>query len=205
MKIPVWLKKKKRRRAIFRKIMQSNLLILALSSLSATMKILHGNKNATVQDRKIKSITEMHGEIIVPLSSFDVATQNKIKEGITIDEHREQTDSQKTVAPRKARAVGSGALDSAGGCVCTPGRKVAEPYAQSGGQTIMKVKIGEKIYDTENEPVMIILNDKDKQNIANMHPNADSYCGYPDTLSEQEVERFMMFDRSGDNAKPKDQ
>ncbi len=27
----------------------------------------------------------------------------------------------------------------------------------------MKVKIGDKIYDAENEPIMIILNDSDKK------------------------------------------
>ena len=37
----------------------------------------------------------------------------------------------------------------------------------------MKVKIGDKIYDSEQEPIMVILNDADKNNIKNMLPTAD--------------------------------
>ena len=35
----------------------------------------------------------------------------------------------------------------------------------------MKVKVGNKIYDGENEPVMVILSKGDKKNIANMIPS----------------------------------
>ena len=45
----------------------------------------------------------------------------------------------------------------------------------------MKVKIGNKIYDGEKEPVMIILSPKEKQEIANMPKSATKYCSYPDT------------------------
>ena len=43
----------------------------------------------------------------------------------------------------------------------------------------MKVKVGDKIYDGEKEPVMVILTDDDKENIANMAPEAHKYCAYP--------------------------
>jgi hypothetical protein len=43
----------------------------------------------------------------------------------------------------------------------------------------MKVKVGNKIYDCENEPVMVILSEQDKINIANMLPDATQYCVYP--------------------------
>ncbi len=45
----------------------------------------------------------------------------------------------------------------------------------------MKVKIGNKIYDAEKEPIMIILNKDEKQQITNMHPDATKYCQYPHT------------------------
>lgn len=43
----------------------------------------------------------------------------------------------------------------------------------------MKVKVGNKIYDGENEPIMVILSQDDKYNITNMHPDATKYCSYP--------------------------
>jgi len=58
----------------------------------------------------------------------------------------------------------------------------------------MKVKVGDKIYDGEDELVMVILTDQDKVNIANMLPECDRYCVYvggPDGYSEQEVIDWM--------------
>lgn len=45
----------------------------------------------------------------------------------------------------------------------------------------MKVKIGNKIYDAENEPIMVILNENDKKNIARIPPDGTAYCSYPNT------------------------
>jgi len=45
----------------------------------------------------------------------------------------------------------------------------------------MKVKVGNKIYDGEEEPVMIILTEQDKLNITTMLPEAVKYCAYPST------------------------
>lgn len=44
----------------------------------------------------------------------------------------------------------------------------------------MKVKVGDTIYDGEEEPVMVILTEQDKKNIANMHDDAMRYCSYPE-------------------------
>ena len=44
----------------------------------------------------------------------------------------------------------------------------------------MKVKIADKIYDSENEPIMIILSDADKKNISNMCPECTKYLSYPE-------------------------
>jgi len=45
----------------------------------------------------------------------------------------------------------------------------------------MKVKIGAKIYDAEKEPIMIILNQEEKKQIASMSADATKYCKYPAT------------------------
>lgn len=55
----------------------------------------------------------------------------------------------------------------------------------------MKVKVGDKVYDGNEQPVMVILEDGDKQNIANMDPGCTKYCVYPDTCTPGEIERFM--------------
>ena len=55
----------------------------------------------------------------------------------------------------------------------------------------MKIKIGNKIYDPNKEPVMLILDDQDKVNIAAMLPEAKKYCAYPDFMDPRKVECWM--------------
>ena len=56
----------------------------------------------------------------------------------------------------------------------------------------MKVKIGHKIYDGEDDAVMIILSDTDKKNIANMLPHCTKYCVYPsEKISEADISQWM--------------
>lgn len=57
----------------------------------------------------------------------------------------------------------------------------------------MKVKIGDRIYDSNDEPIMLILSDIDKENIKNMHSDATKYCTYPDDeeYSVNKIKRFM--------------
>jgi len=45
---------------------------------------------------------------------------------------------------------------------------------------IMKVKVRNTVYNSEVEPVMVILTDKDKAEIENMM--GDRYCGFPEWL-----------------------
>jgi len=58
----------------------------------------------------------------------------------------------------------------------------------------MKVKIGNRIYSSADQPIMVILTEKDKENIANMLPEATMYCGYPEGMPAEEIERFMVDD-----------
>ena len=56
----------------------------------------------------------------------------------------------------------------------------------------MKVKIGNTIYDAEDQPVMIILSDEDKENISNMPETNTKYCCFPCSgYTEKEIEDFM--------------
>lgn len=58
----------------------------------------------------------------------------------------------------------------------------------------MKVKVGDKIYDGNEELVMIILTDDDKKNIARMLPDCTRYCQGPDDVSDEEMDKFMETD-----------
>lgn len=44
----------------------------------------------------------------------------------------------------------------------------------------MLVIIDGKVYNPEETPIMVVLNDQDKENIKNMHPEANKYLAYPD-------------------------
>lgn len=55
----------------------------------------------------------------------------------------------------------------------------------------MKVKIGTKIYDSEKEPIMIVLSDVDKENITNMLPECTKFCSYPEGIESSEIKKFM--------------
>ena len=55
----------------------------------------------------------------------------------------------------------------------------------------MKVKIGNKIYDSSEEPIMIILSDDDKFNISHMRKEDTKYLSYPDKMSIEKAKKFM--------------
>jgi len=56
----------------------------------------------------------------------------------------------------------------------------------------MKVKIGDVIYDSDEEPIMLILDEYNKQDIADMiDEDYKVYCVYPDDMEEEEIEYFM--------------
>jgi hypothetical protein len=46
----------------------------------------------------------------------------------------------------------------------------------------MKVKIDNKIYSAEDQPIMVILTDGDKYNISHMAMDATKYAAFPDNL-----------------------
>lgn len=58
----------------------------------------------------------------------------------------------------------------------------------------MKVKIGNTIFDSKLEPIMIILSSSDKYNIANMDVSDKKYCCYPENISWEQIKEFMKND-----------
>ena len=51
----------------------------------------------------------------------------------------------------------------------------------------MKLMVNEHIYDGEKEIVMVILTDRDKENIKNMDKDCNVYCEYPDEEDTNKV------------------
>ena len=58
------------------------------------------------------------------------------------------------------------------------------------GKKEMKVKVGNKIYDGEEEPVMVILSKGEREQITNMAPDSKGkYCIYP-VIEEWEKDNY---------------
>ena len=55
----------------------------------------------------------------------------------------------------------------------------------------MQVKIGDKIYRDNEQPIGVFLTAQDKINILAMAPNKNFYCSYPQNTSEEDVKKFM--------------
>jgi len=56
----------------------------------------------------------------------------------------------------------------------------------------MKIKIKDKIYDSKEEPIMLILEDYNKEHITKMSPEAKKYLEFPDSMTEEEAKEFMI-------------
>ena len=54
----------------------------------------------------------------------------------------------------------------------------------------MKVKVGNKIYSDEDQPIMIILTNQDKAFISTMGEQT-KYCCYPQNISTEKIKKFM--------------
>ena len=60
----------------------------------------------------------------------------------------------------------------------------------------MIVKIGNEIHDSHTEPIMIIMSQEDKDNIANMIEGATKYCSFPAGMSYEDAQDFMKTERA---------
>jgi hypothetical protein len=55
----------------------------------------------------------------------------------------------------------------------------------------MKVKIGDQWYDGEKTPIMIVLENNEKDLISRMRPDNERFCVFPDGIPEEKILKFM--------------
>lgn len=55
----------------------------------------------------------------------------------------------------------------------------------------MKVKIGDIIYDADRQPIMLMLDETDKEKIRNMDQSNFGYCRVPEGTKLEVVRKFM--------------
>ena len=55
----------------------------------------------------------------------------------------------------------------------------------------MKVKIGNNTYDSNELPIMIIMNKTEKKLISEMSDDNNKFCSFPEYLKKDEIEEFM--------------
>lgn len=55
----------------------------------------------------------------------------------------------------------------------------------------MKIKVGNKTYDGNDTPIMVILENRDKENIKNMLSHCTKYCVFPDSYHFDDIEKWM--------------
>lgn len=58
----------------------------------------------------------------------------------------------------------------------------------------MKVKIRDKIYDSEDMPIMLVLSDEEKRLIKCMIPENHKFCSFPKEMDIYNVKEFMKGD-----------
>jgi hypothetical protein len=58
----------------------------------------------------------------------------------------------------------------------------------------MRVNICGKWYDADHIPIQIELREKDKENIANMSPEARNYVVFPDELGWDEAKKILKIE-----------
>lgn len=58
----------------------------------------------------------------------------------------------------------------------------------------MKVKIGDKVFDSNIEPIMLILSDDDKKNINAMHLDKHNFISYPSEMKLEDIRNWINKD-----------
>ncbi len=56
---------------------------------------------------------------------------------------------------------------------------------------VMKVKIGNITYSSNDLPIMVVLSDADKHNITNMDDDCTQYCSYPESHDSEQIKQWM--------------
>jgi hypothetical protein len=61
----------------------------------------------------------------------------------------------------------------------------------------VKIKIGNKIYDSDKEPIMVTLTSEEKIYISCMGHTQKKFCSYPDGFDENYIKEFMQDVKGG--------
>jgi len=65
-------------------------------------------------------------------------------------------------------------------------------YESSFEEKNMQVRIGDKIYDADQQPIMLVLSDLDRQQIAAMPAGLHCFCAFPaDKFNQEDIQRWM--------------
>lgn len=59
----------------------------------------------------------------------------------------------------------------------------------------MMVKVGDIIYDSKKEPVMVIFSDEEKELIKNMGDQT-RFCSFPESITEVKIKDFMHIEQN---------
>lgn len=59
----------------------------------------------------------------------------------------------------------------------------------------MKVKIGDRIYNSKEQPILLILDATDKINISNMDKDKHKFCSYPKGIDIKDIKEFMSLNK----------
>jgi hypothetical protein len=73
------------------------------------------------------------------------------------------------------------------GALVTPGF----PVTWKEGRGEMKVVVGNNVYTAKDQPIMVILNKRDKRLIAEMAKDAKCFASYPGRLDPVMIEKWM--------------
>lgn len=55
----------------------------------------------------------------------------------------------------------------------------------------MLIKVGEKIISSKESPIMVVLNEEEKELISNMRKEDDKFCAFPNDAVEKDIKEFM--------------
>ena len=58
----------------------------------------------------------------------------------------------------------------------------------------MKIKIGDQIFDSNDQPIMVIMESAEKELIGKMSKDNNKFCSYPKDMNESKIKEFMKID-----------
>lgn len=58
----------------------------------------------------------------------------------------------------------------------------------------MLVKIGDKLYDSEKQQILLVLSDEEKELIGTMSWDNHKYCSFPEGTNADDVTDFMQIE-----------